>query len=224
MQRRNEEKLRVEAEKQKRLAKEKAAQRLGGKKVKSQGDRTVLVMGPTGSGKSTFIDVATGRNHHTVGLQSHTSDIQAERVPHPTTSYSVVFVDFPGFDGTCKPDTEILSIIADWLVQAYKENVNITTIVYLHPITAIRMLRPPLKNLQMFNSICGQQAMPNVIIATTMWGDVKEEIGIRREAELKSNFWGDMVANGCRVKRFKDTYDSVWSIIDSTAEADRTTV
>lgn len=31
----------------------------------------------------------------------------------------MVFVDTPGFDDTYKSDTEILSMIADWLVKTY---------------------------------------------------------------------------------------------------------
>jgi predicted GTPase len=97
---------------------------------------SVSVMGPTGAGKSTvsadpffpcfqliltrtqLIDVATGQNGHTVGhrMESHTSDIRAVRVSHPLSDHPTVFVDTPGFDDTYKSDTEILSIIANWLV------------------------------------------------------------------------------------------------------------
>jgi len=70
-----------------------------------------------------------------------------------------------------------------------------------------------LKNLEMFATLCGQKAMPNVIIATTMWGEVKRENGERREQELKREFWKGMVDDGCRTERFKDSYDSAWHII-----------
>jgi hypothetical protein len=76
-----------------------------------------------------------------------------------------------------------------------------------------------LKNLKMFNSICGQQAMPNVVIATTMWGEVKQENGVRREQERKEEYWKDMVANGCRVERFKDTHESAWHVIGNNGGA-----
>lgn len=57
--------------------------------------------------------------------------------------------------------------------------------------------------------------MPNVVIATTMWGKVSKEEGEQREEELKRDFWNDMVAKGCRTERFENTYASAWRIIGS---------
>jgi len=62
--------------------------------------------------------------------------------------------------------------------------------------------------------------MPNVVIATTMWSKVTEEEGEGREEELKSLFWKDMIASGCRTERFKDTHKSAWRIIGSLADKD----
>jgi hypothetical protein len=55
--------------------------------------------------------------------------------------------------------------------------------------------------------------MPNAVIATTMWGRVRGTEGEKREARLKSKYWADMIAQGCRVERFQDTYESAWDII-----------
>jgi hypothetical protein len=56
--------------------------------------------------------------------------------------------------------------------------------------------------------------MPNVTIATTMWCELSSrEVGIRREEELKTGYWKDLVDNGCKTKRFEDTYESAWKII-----------
>ncbi|KAF7966170.1 hypothetical protein HWV62_39764, partial [Athelia sp. TMB] len=72
----------------------------------------------------------------------------------------------------------------------------------------------PLKNLQMFASMCGKQAMPCVVLGTTMWSEVSKITGERREAELKTNFWADMIAQGCRMARFGDSYESAWDMVD----------
>src|ERR1700685_1400775 len=81
-----------------------------------------------------------------------------------------------------------------------------------------------MKHLQMFKSICGQEAMPNVIIATTMWGEVNEAHGARREEELKRDFGKDMVTDGCTIERFMDSYESAWFIIDRLSEQERAKV
>jgi hypothetical protein len=77
-----------------------------------------------------------------------------------------------------------------------------------------------LENLQIFANFCGQKAMPNVVIATTMWDKVDEEEGNEREDELKRDFWTGMVADGCRTERFENTYDSAWRIIGGVVGKD----
>ncbi|KZP32036.1 hypothetical protein FIBSPDRAFT_775451 [Athelia psychrophila] len=187
-------------------------------------DQIVAVMGPTGAGKSTFIEYATGNSAGTVGhgLQSFTTAIREARVPHRKKPFSVVFVDTPGFDDTEKTDVEVLAMIADWLVTVYKEKAKLVAIIYLHRINENRMGGSLMKNLQIFSNMCGRQAMPNVVIVTTMWGEVSLSIGARREEELKVDFWNDMLANGCKIARFEDSYESAWSIVGDLLE-NRTT-
>jgi len=191
----------------------------------SKDDNIVVLMGPTGSGKSTFIECATRQDGQTVGhkLRSFTSEIRTVRITHPKNNRKVVFVDTPGFDDTTKTDVEILSMIADWLVQAYHRKVNLATIIYLHKISDNRMTGSLLKNLQMFASICGQDAMPRVVVATTMWGKVDKDEGIQREAELKGDFWKETL-DGCTTARFDMTYDCAWSIIGSLDKRERGTL
>jgi len=178
-------------------------------------DHVVVVMGPTGCGKTTFITKATGQGHSEInhGLRTATSGIRTIRTTHPKDGHPVVFVDTPGFDDTYIPDNETLSKVADWLVKVHKENVKIGTVIYLHRITDNRMAATLLSNLQMFASLCGTNAMPNAVIATTMWSEVSEQVGVRREQELKGHFWKEMLADGCRPKRFEDTCESAWDIV-----------
>jgi len=90
--------------------------------------------------------------------------------------------------------------------------------VYLHNISDNRITGSALKNLRIFTSLCGQRAMPNVILATTMWDKVDEHEGGAREEELKSGLWREMVANGCKIARFRGTYESAWNIIGGRSE------
>jgi len=181
----------------------------------SQGDRIIAVMGLTGAGKSTFIECATRQNRKTVGhsWKSNKAKIQSTRVKNPTNGRPVIFVDTPGFDHTFKSDAEIRAMISDWLVKAKKKNATLATILYLHRISDNRMSGSAMKNLRLFSSMCGKDAMPNVVIVTTMWSKVSEVEGTERETDLKRDVWNEMLGGGCSVVRFKDTLDSAWDII-----------
>ena len=82
------------------------------------------------------------------------------------------------------------------------------------------MPKSAMKNLRTFSNLCGQKAMPNVVIVTTMWSFIPKELGIRREDGLKREVWKDMLDAGCGIQRFEDTYKSSWDIIGSIAQKD----
>jgi len=56
--------------------------------------------------------------------------------------------------------------------------------------------------------------MPGVILVTTMWDDVKEDVGVHREAELKDIFSRKVMDIPCRMERFRNTSESVWEIVN----------
>jgi hypothetical protein len=73
----------------------------------------------------------------------------------------------------------------------------------------------PLKYLKMFELLCGDDALKNVILTTTFWDEVPEDVGRMREAQLISEFWDPMIRHGSQVARFQpSTYESAWGIID----------
>jgi len=191
-----------------------------------ENDRIVVLMGPTGAGKSTFINYATKQDGSGVGhgLKSVTTEIRAVRCQHPDGKGTVVFVDTPGFDDTYRSDIDVLSQIAGWFVKVYKERVPLSAIIYLHRITDNRMAGSPLKNLQMFASMCGQKALPGVALVTTMWSDIQVPMGEQRETQLKEAFWKDMMDQGCKVERFGDSYDSAWKVIGELPPPDKNNV
>ncbi|KAL4259612.1 hypothetical protein AB1N83_006534 [Pleurotus pulmonarius] len=87
-------------------------------------DIIIAIMGPTGAGKSSFINMATG-NATGVGhdLESCTNSIDILKFQCIERSMQdIIFVDTPGFDDTHKSDVEILEMIAGWLKQTYEQN------------------------------------------------------------------------------------------------------
>jgi len=189
----------------------------------SQDDIIIAVMGPTGSGKSSFIDKATEGEGHgaAIGHKLESCTQKVGVVKYRCQGHNIVFVDTPGFDDTYKTDFEILDLIAEWLQKTYKCDIKLAGILYLHAITNNRMTGTLRKNLKMFKQLCGADALSNVILVTTMWRDASEDRALERQKELESIFWKDMVTKGSKVFRYDDNYDSAWSILDHFLEPAR---
>lgn len=55
----------------------------------------------------------------------------------------------------------------------------------------------------MFEKLCGDQALGNVVLMTTMWDNLKNELeGLDRDQELRENWWGPMEEKGSYIARF----------------------
>ncbi|KIJ43543.1 hypothetical protein M422DRAFT_169621, partial [Sphaerobolus stellatus SS14] len=166
------------------------------------------VMGPTGSGKSTFINTATGAEQAFIGhsLESCTQGVQAIHYRHPRSNRDFVFVDTPGFDDTNMDDIAILSMIADWLERTYKQKIFPTALLFLHRITDNRMPNSALRNLTVFMKLCGARAFPRVMLVTTMWDEVTVKEGEARETELCNSSWQAMISAGAGMFRFNQRF------------------
>lgn len=155
----------------------------------------------TGSGKTTFISKASGRDDLKIGhdLTSCTRDIRV--VEAKINGQTVRFVDTPGFSDTHLSDTEVLEMIADYLAAAYRQEMKLSGIIYLHPISDNRVTHHTTKNLDMFRKLTGEKNLKNVLLATSMWDRVTPDEGQRREDELTSRFWKLLLAMGAKTVR-----------------------
>ncbi|KAJ5102659.1 P-loop containing nucleoside triphosphate hydrolase protein [Penicillium argentinense] len=176
-------------------------------------------MGVTGSGKSSFISLCSGKvvkiGHH-LGACTSTVDVYAYEISPRQTVY---LIDTPGFDDTNRSDTAILREIASWLGDSYRNNILLNGIIYLHRITDIRMQGSAKKNLIMFKQLCGQDALKKVILVTTMWDKVPTNEAEAREKELidTPEFWGWMVSKGSSCHRHHNTESSARNIVSKLA-------
>ncbi|KAK3393392.1 hypothetical protein B0H63DRAFT_458124 [Podospora didyma] len=182
-----------------------------------QTDVFIAVMGVTGSGKSTFIsmlanDGATVKVGH--GLQGCTQSVTSYLYKY-SRDVNVYLIDTPGFDDTNRDDADILRDIAFWLSESLKSDVKLSGILYLHRITDPRMAGSAKRNLLMFKKLCGNEALKNVILVTTMWEKVNRTEGGEREKELMEteDFWGFMVKNGSRVERHYNSRTSAKALV-----------
>ncbi|KAI6013519.1 hypothetical protein EDC04DRAFT_2579352, partial [Pisolithus marmoratus] len=149
-------------------------------------------------------------------LTSHTSEIKSTRCM--IKGSNVVLVDTPGFDDTSKSDLEILESISEWLSKTYKKGTLLSNILYFHRISDNRMAGTPLKNLGIFQKLCGAKAMSQVVLVTTMWDEVDGVVGNERLEELKNNYWKLMIAQGSTTYCYLNTLESSSQLLSQLIE------
>jgi GTP-binding protein EngB required for normal cell division len=196
-------------------------------------DIVVVVMGPTGVGKSTFVKhLVNGKVDEAVSvtigedLESCTVNLQPIPIMKANVPISLegrdsrlVIVDTPGFDDTYADDSEILKRIADWLASSYSKEMKLGGVIYLHDISQPRMLGTTRRNFEMFQVLCGNSAAKAMILGTTKWAAVQSDVAEKREKQLCDKFWGNVMMLGARTQRFENTSGSAWDMVKTLLDA-----
>ncbi|KAI6107629.1 hypothetical protein EDD16DRAFT_1458906, partial [Pisolithus croceorrhizus] len=152
-------------------------------------------------------------------LFSHTSEIRTTRCT--IGGSNVVLVDTPGSDDTTKTDQQILESISNWLNKSYKKSTLLSGILYFHRISDNRMAGTLLKNLGVFQKLCGDKALSHVVLVTTMWDEVEESVGNMRLEELEGNYWKMMIAQGSTTYRYVNTPESSRQLLSQVVKKKR---
>ena len=75
------------------------------------------------------------------------------------------------------------------------------------------MAGTPLKNLHIFDDLSKKHRFQNVVITTTMWDEVDEDLGATREEELKSKYWEPILGHSM-TRRFLRTRQSAFLVLE----------
>ncbi|KAJ4301515.1 hypothetical protein N0V90_003608 [Kalmusia sp. IMI 367209] len=150
-------------------------------------ENLIIVMGVTGAGKSYFVN-----------------QLKPNSVAEGHSLKSGV-VDTPGFDDDEDSDAEILAKITRFLTAQYRLGICLKGIIYLYPITQNRFSGSARRFLETFRQLCGDHALSNVALVTTMWSKIEVNDGLRREVELQDAYWGDLISNGANVFQYNGT-------------------
>jgi hypothetical protein len=203
----------------------------------------IAIMGATGAGKSTFIsllseesiEIGHGLDSRSLPISClpvffwlicdiETADVKIHSFRHSGDRIGYL-IDTPGFDDTTRSDSEVLNEIAYFLANLYYKSKKLSGLIYLHRIIDPKMGGSAVKNLNIFQKMCGQGAFPSIMLVSTMWEELRPEnggtsVGERREAELRSNdrFWGTMVKRGSRVARHNGTSGSAQAILSQMVD------
>ena len=65
----------------------------------------------------------------------------------------------------------------------------------------------------MFKNLCGTESYKNVVVLTTFWDLVSKELGQKREAQLKSQFFQDLVNGGACFMRHNRTVEQAHKVL-----------
>jgi len=175
----------------------------------------IVVMGPTGVGKTSFINTASGSDLRVGrGLESETDRVQFSK-PINLGDDEVTLVDTPGFDDTTIPEAETLTTIAEFLKRSYLNREVLLGVVYLHRISDNRMGGTALRNFKMFRELCGPTALSNCVIGLSMWDEVSEEIRSARFQELcsKEIFFKPAIDAGAQALPYRSTRESALDLL-----------
>jgi len=75
------------------------------------------------------------------------------------------------------------------------------------------MALPPV-NLNLFQAFCGDDALKNVVLATTKWSR-KTEHSEGHQQQLESKHWKSLIDKGAKVCRFDQSEESAWAVINT---------
>jgi hypothetical protein len=193
----------------------------------------IALMGVTGAGKSSFIDLCSREKvlvghglqacmgHPIIKLIDYTYKPSGTKqvAVYPCdldSTRKLYLVDTPGFDDTHRSDTEVLQEMAAWLTESYERNIKLRGIIYIHRITDTKMSGSALKNLYLFQKLCGDDALKNVLLVTSRWEELASlQQGESRLRELEESpaFWKTMKAWGSRVCKHWNTQESALNIL-----------
>ncbi|KAH7094265.1 P-loop containing nucleoside triphosphate hydrolase protein [Paraphoma chrysanthemicola] len=164
-------------------------------------------MGVTGAGKSAFISTCT---QESLPDEAHSLFSCTTKVTVHTTVLSgrtIHLIDTPGFDDSGRSDEEILQELAYWLTAATERDLQLSGIIYLHRITDVRLQGSALRSLRALRSICGDQNIRGVIVATTMWDQLEPDMiatAFSRHEKLRKKILDELGDNGARIVALSD--------------------
>ncbi|KAF9037946.1 hypothetical protein BJ165DRAFT_1614232 [Panaeolus papilionaceus] len=180
----------------------------------------VLIMGPTGAGKSSFIEALGLKGTSRIssnGLDGCTQLITAYRLNNVTRlrdDRRIYLVDSPGFADSKISEMSIVTMLQTWII----DNGDFIRILYFTPITAVRLPGSQQRVLKTFQALSGVKGAPAVTIVTTMWDNIWGE-GPATRAEktyeqLHDGIWKDFLNAGAQIARFYNTEESALFTLD----------
>ncbi|PPR00929.1 hypothetical protein CVT24_000249 [Panaeolus cyanescens] len=192
----------------------------------------ILLAGPTGSGKSSFIEALA--NDKSLGiskdqLEGFTQTVTAYLVENmvirggggDSDVFSVCLLDLPGFSDVKISEMEIIEQVKTWLDEP-GFLLTVQVILYFCPINATRIPGTQRRTIDMLKSLIRTPQSDNggsLTIVTTMWDQVcNKQLQQRADdnfAYIRENLFKDMIEGGTGLTAFTNKQKSALSILHS---------
>ncbi|KAF9037176.1 hypothetical protein BJ165DRAFT_1532564 [Panaeolus papilionaceus] len=182
----------------------------------------ILILGPTGAGKSTFIEALDSNKSLKISsnqLEGFTQSISLYRLNNMRRKdygTSIYLVDVPGFADTKISEMKIVSMLKDWMKAV--ELTNIFHVLYFTPVNNPRLPGSHRQVLRIFQALTGVDTGKSITVVTTMWDCVWNETGRKRAesnfVQLQDEIWKEYVDQGTEILKFHNTQGSALSIMD----------
>ncbi|KAF9037162.1 hypothetical protein BJ165DRAFT_1532550 [Panaeolus papilionaceus] len=180
----------------------------------------ILILGPTGAGKSTFIEALDSNKSLKISsnqLEGFTQSISLYKRINVKRAFDPVYlIDVPGFADTKISEMKIVSMLKDWMKEV--QLINIYHILYFTPVNNPRLPGSHRQVLRTFQVLTGVDTGRSITVVTTMWDCVWNETGRKRAEsnfnQLQGDIWNDYMDNGTELLKFHNTQESALFILD----------
>jgi hypothetical protein len=99
------------------------------------------------------------------------------------------------------------------LAKCSLSNIKLSAILYLHRISDNHLAATAINHLRRLRAMCKTHRVHTDIYTTTMWDEVEELVGSRREKELE-NWLAKINGRPAKTWRYLRTAQSAWDILD----------
>ncbi|KAF9047930.1 hypothetical protein BJ165DRAFT_1610580 [Panaeolus papilionaceus] len=194
-----------------------------------RGDVVTLLMGPTGAGKSSFIEAVAG--HDALGI----SKDQLDSVTQMVTTYELTNIDMwngpgtsirrrreeegriyildtPGFSDSQISELEIIEMVKGWMKGHNCSSID--NILYLLPITDTRLPGSKRRTIEMLKLLAAinTDKPGEIMVITTMWDRLWNERTMAaaedRFVQLQDQVWKGLLDAGGNLTKFTNTHSS----------------
>ncbi|KAF9034795.1 hypothetical protein BJ165DRAFT_1511655 [Panaeolus papilionaceus] len=182
---------------------------------------TFLLLGPTGAGKSAFIEALASDSSLQISshqLEGFTQKISTYQLVNATRNNAPIYIlDVPGFADTKVSEMGIVSMLKEYMNENQFQPLD--QILYLMPINNPRLPGSHRKTLKTFQALTVVQAARGVVIVTTMWNCVWGNSATKRAeatfTQLQDIIWKDYIEHGSRIVKYQNTQESALSVLSA---------